>query len=305
MPVYGPDRRFMAMVGYLGGKFHIAGEKWYGSNIENPAKHNLPRSVLMVVLNDPDTCEPLVLMDGNLISAMRTGGVIGLGAKYLCLPGADTVGIVGAGVIAKTSLMAIAAGAPGIKKAKVFDLDPERAAGFCEEMGSKLGIEVSAVESLEETVDGADAVTTATSGPHPPVFRDEWFKPGSYFGLSADTEIEEKLWLNATLVADYWPMHLDLRHDRERLAPDIPWRPLHWPLHQLIMKDRIKDSDIVELGDVVAGKAVCRRSESERMILLTSGMITEDIAWGWQVYQQARQKGLGQRLKLWDRPYWI
>ena len=34
MPVYGPDRRFMAMVGYLGGKFHIAGEKWYGSNIE-------------------------------------------------------------------------------------------------------------------------------------------------------------------------------------------------------------------------------------------------------------------------------
>ncbi len=304
MPVYRPDRRFMAMVGYLGGEFHIVGEKWYGSNIENPTKHGLPRSVLMVVLNDPDTCAPLALMDGNLISAMRTGAVIGLGAKYLCRPGADTAGIIGAGVISKTSFMAIAAGMPGLKKVRVFDINQKRAEEFCEEMGSKLELDVRAVKSLEEAVTEADAVSTATAGHNPPVFRDEWFKPGSYFGLSADTEIEEKLWLNTTVVADYWPMHLDLRHDRERLAPDIPWRPLHWSLHQLITDDRIKDSDIVELSEIVAGKIPGRLSDNDRMILATGGMITEDIAWAWRVYQRAQEKGLGHNLKLWDQPYW-
>ena len=54
MPANGPDRRFMAMVAYLGGRFKVCGEKWYGSNIINPSR-GLPRSVLMVMLNDPDT----------------------------------------------------------------------------------------------------------------------------------------------------------------------------------------------------------------------------------------------------------
>jgi len=304
MPIAGPDRRFMALVGYLGGEFHIAGEKWYGSNIENPAKHSLPRSVLMIVLNDPDTCAPLVIMDGNLISAMRTGAVIGLGVKYLARSGADTAGIIGAGVISKTSLMALAAGMPDLKKVKLFDINPKRAQAFCEEMESKLGVDVYAVKSLEEAVDDADAVSTATAGSNPPVFKDEWFKPGSYFGLSADTQIEKKMWLNTTIVADYWPMHINIRHDREKLAQDISWRPLHWSLHQLIMNKEIKDSSIVELSEIVAGKISDRNSVNDRTIMATGGMITEDIAWAWRLYQKAREKGLGHSLKLWDQPYW-
>ena len=58
MPRNGPDRRFMAMVAYLGGRFNITGEKWYGSNKENLGK-GLPRSILMCMLNDPDTGRPL------------------------------------------------------------------------------------------------------------------------------------------------------------------------------------------------------------------------------------------------------
>ena len=48
MPVKGPDRRFMAMVSYLGGDYHMCGAKWYGSNKENP-KRGLPRSILLVL----------------------------------------------------------------------------------------------------------------------------------------------------------------------------------------------------------------------------------------------------------------
>ena len=54
MPKKGPDRRFMALVAYLGGRFHVCGEKWYGSNIANRDR-GLPRSILTTLLN-AETC---------------------------------------------------------------------------------------------------------------------------------------------------------------------------------------------------------------------------------------------------------
>ena len=92
MPVTGPDRRFMSLIAYLGGRFHVCGNKWYGSNIEN-RKRNLPRSIHTVTLNDPDTSEPLAIMSGNLISAMRTGAVPGVAAKYLAHKDAKVVSV--------------------------------------------------------------------------------------------------------------------------------------------------------------------------------------------------------------------
>ena len=61
MPKNADDRRFMAMPAYLGGKYQMAGMKWYGSNCENKAS-GLPRSILMMMLNDKDTGAPLALM---------------------------------------------------------------------------------------------------------------------------------------------------------------------------------------------------------------------------------------------------
>ena len=70
MPVAGPDRRYMALVGYVGGDYHMCGIKWYGSNRANVEK-GLPRSILLMGLNDADTGAPIAVMEGNLLSAMR------------------------------------------------------------------------------------------------------------------------------------------------------------------------------------------------------------------------------------------
>ena len=78
----GPDRRFMAMPAYLGGRFHIAGQKYYGSNSNN-TKLQLPRSILMVTLSDVDTGAPKAIMSANLLSAMRTGAMPAMAATYL------------------------------------------------------------------------------------------------------------------------------------------------------------------------------------------------------------------------------
>src|SRR5690625_1295101 len=98
MPVAGPDRRFMSMISYLGGRFHVIGNKWYGSKSEN-RKLKLPRSIHTMTFNDPDTSEPLVIKAGNLISAMRTGAVPGVAAKYLANKNAEVAGVIGTGVI--------------------------------------------------------------------------------------------------------------------------------------------------------------------------------------------------------------
>ena len=102
------DRRFMSMPAYLGGRFHMAGEKWYGSNGRNSAK-GLPRSILMVTLNDVETGQPLAYMSANLLSAMRTGAMPGLAAMHLAKADSKVLAFIGAGVVNKTSLMAILA----------------------------------------------------------------------------------------------------------------------------------------------------------------------------------------------------
>lgn len=118
MPVDGPDRRFMAMPAYLGGRFDMAGMKWYGSNAANKEK-GLPRSILMLILNDKDTGAPLAFMSANILSAYRTGAVPGVGFKYFAKEDAQTIGIVGPGVMSKTALAAAVAVRPTLKNVKV------------------------------------------------------------------------------------------------------------------------------------------------------------------------------------------
>ena len=96
----GPDRRFNAMPAYLGGRFQIAGQKWYGSNHEN-LKIGLPRSILMATLNDVDTGAPIAYMSANLLSAMRTGAMPAMAAGYLANKDSKVLSILGPGVINK------------------------------------------------------------------------------------------------------------------------------------------------------------------------------------------------------------
>ena len=105
MPKNADDRRFMAMPAYLGGKYQMAGMKWYGSNCENKAS-GLPRYILMMLLNDKDTGAPLALMSANLVSCYRTGAIPGVGAKYLAGKDSETVTIIGPGVMGRTCLLA-------------------------------------------------------------------------------------------------------------------------------------------------------------------------------------------------------
>lgn len=299
MPANGPDRRFMAMLAYLGGRFNVCGEKWYGSNIINP-KRGLPRSILLITLNDPDTCEPIALMSGNLISAMRTGCVPGVGVKYLARKGAKKCAVIGAGPIGKACLKGIKAAAPDLTDIIIYDWSVEVAEKFAAFAGAELGLATQIAQSAEEAIREGDIVSFACSSINPTTVKDEWLKAGSLCICTGGYQFEADAVLNNKLVFDNPTMH-QIWCDEEPMC-QLPDASVWFGLSRSGKIPPI--SEHTALGKIACGEAEGRRSEGEKIILATGGMPIEDVAWAYEIYQTAQKKGLGQMLKLWDEPHW-
>lgn len=307
MPANGPDRRFMAMVAYLGGRFHCAGEKWYGSNIINPSR-GLPRSVLMVMLNDVDTGEPIALMSGNLISAVRTGSVPGVGVRYLAKKSAEVCGVIGAGPIQKACFQGIMVDAKNVKKVMIFDINEEQAKKFGEWAKEEYGVEPVVCATTEECCSASDIISVAASRLKPVQIKDAWLKKGSLIIFTGAGEIEPSYYKNCKLYFDNARMH-DVYMEEGKAAADGPTgyykRTIGGPVFRLI--DNGELAPILEqasIGDIATGKVKGRENDDERICFITSGMPVEDVAWGYDVYTKAKEMGLGTKLKVWDSPHW-
>jgi ornithine cyclodeaminase len=306
MPVTGPDRRFMAMVGYLGGKYRICGEKWYGSNAAN-TNRGLPRSILTVILNDADTGAPFTIMSGNLISAMRTGAVPGVASRHLARPGAESVGLIGGGVINKACLMAIIAGTPTIKKAYLYDVLAEKGKLWAAEMSEKCGIDVQFVDSIQAAVQPADVISIATSGDAFPRIEGEWLKPGVLVTFTGDADVDPEVFANNTVIADNWKMHEAFFTDGMEHPDGLDAVAVVAPSYHFLLAvedGKYDKSKVRNLGPIINKEDPGRKSDDEIIMFLTGGMPLHDIAWGKTLYDQAVKKGLGTEYCFFDEAYW-
>ena len=302
MPEGGPDQRFLTMPAYLGGRFHACGNKWYGSNIHNPSKYGLPRSILLMTLNDAETARPLAIMEANLLSGMRTGAVIGLSARYLARKDSERLGVVAAGPISAFCTRAIAAALPSLKRISVYDIVPEKGAAFAERMSAELGVEAVSVGSLPEAVRGQDVVSASISGSGGPLIEDGWLKEGSLLTLSSRVRFEDSYLKSARIVADNWKMHQAYRDEGNAFPPGERLIP-HQRVHELIAEGALREDAVLELGRVAAGMIPPPDPASGRTVFLSNGMGVEDVAWACELHERAMSKGLGTRLTLWgDTP---
>lgn len=312
MPKDGPDRRFMAMPAYLGGKFDMAGMKWYGSNSENRAK-GLPRSILMLTLNDKDTGAPVAYMSANILSAYRTGAVPGVGYKYFAKEDSKVAGIVGPGVMSKTALAAIMSVRPKIETLKIkgrgrASLEKFIAAAKADYPSVK---EIYAVETIEEAVRGSDIVYVSTSTPTTgdtgvyPYIKEEWIKKGCVICTTAALRFDDDFVINrARTVADNISLY---EAWEEEYAPDA-YKTIPIPAvraEDLIAEGKMKKERIDDLGDVLLGKIPVHRDPDEIVIYSVGGMPVEDVAWGTVVYRNALEKSIGTKLNLWDAPQMV
>lgn len=277
--------RVNAMPAYVGGDFDVCGIKWISGFPQNPRKHNLPRGLGLLVINDAWTGVPLAIMDATLISAMRTGAVTGVGAKYLARPDSEVVALIGAGVQARTQLEALKAVLPGLRQARAYDLWPEASRAFAAEMGPQLGMEVTAVDSARAAVEGADVVVTVTVADEP-IVKDAWMKAGSLFvHVGSYQEEEEAVVAHSDMVVvDDWEAVL------HRETPILA---------RMFQAGRLTRAGIhANLGEIVLGQKPGRRSPQERIFFAPIGMGSEDVAVGSVIHRQARARGLGRCLPL-------
>jgi 2,3-diaminopropionate biosynthesis protein SbnB len=284
------DRRISMHPAYVGGDVQVAGIKWIPSNPENPIKRNMPRSNGITILNDPETGYPLAIMDGTVISAMRTGAVVGVGAKYLARSDAEVVGLIGAGVINHTQLMALHAALKHLRLAKLFDIAPQKAHAFAEKMGESLGLEIQVVDSAKAAIEGADVIAPATNANREDRYiQAEWIKEGAYL---------------ANLSVNDYTFGAVLACDKIVVDNKKQLKVTEAVLTDMVDEGLVNPDDIVEFGAIVNGKRPGRTDDDERIFFSPLGMGIEDLINAHRVYQEARRRGIGQELELWHEPHW-
>ena len=309
MPADGPDRRFMAMPAYLGGRFGTTGVKWYGSNLQNRNK-GLPRSIHLFVLNDTDTGAPLAVMSGNLLSAYRTGSIPGVAVKHLARKDAKVLGIVGPGVIGRVTTEAALSQQPGIERivAKgIDDADVQRYADYVKPRFPNIK-SVESVSSIEEVARESDIIiVTVTTDPAGrsgfPYFKQEWIKPGTLMLLPAAVRFDDEFITDPAtrLVVDSWALYEAWAEEYGIQAyEDIGIVGNHW--NYLIENGKLPAERVQEIADIATGAIPARQSDDEIILYSAGGMPIEDVAWATEVYHNAIEKGLGISLNLWESP---
>ena len=250
----------------------------------NPRK-GLPVIHALFLIMDGRDGRPLAVMDGEFLTALRTGAASGLATDLLARRGARTVAVIGAGVQGRTQLEAVCAVRP-IERAYAVDLDRDRAEAFAREMSDRLAIPVAAAEA-ERALPHCDVLCTATPATRP-VFSNERLEPGVHINAVGSyrpemCEIPEETVARALVVVDSRAACLAEAGD----------------LIQPIEAGLIDASHIhAEIGEVAAGTSEGRTSEEQITLFKSVGNAVQDLAAASRALGRAEQLGLGVEISL-------
>jgi N-[(2S)-2-amino-2-carboxyethyl]-L-glutamate dehydrogenase len=277
----------MAMPAYVGGSTRMAGLKWIPSVPRNPER-GLPRGIGVILLSDPETGLPVAFLDGTVVSAMRTGAVSGIAARALARDGARVLGLLGAGVQARTQLMALERTLPALEEIRLYDPAPGKADELAAARSD--GPSRRAVASAEEAVRGADVLVPATMAAEP-------FVPAA--GLGPGTLV---------LSVSSLDLAVDVIEAADLVvADDVDHETGHAsrPLARAEAAGVLDRQAVVTLGAILAGDHPGRTSEDDLIVVSPVGMGIEDVAWATHVFRRAEELGLGAEQRLWDEPVWL
>jgi ornithine cyclodeaminase len=211
-----------------------------------------------------------------------------VGAKHLANPDSRVAGLIGAGVIGRTMIMALTSAMSDLQEIRLFDLNRERAEGLAGEFKDQITVRV--VGSIQEAFADADIITTQTTA-RSPIVKDEWIPKGSYYAHMSANEAEDAAFLATDhLVVDNW-------------ATLKTWD--FFPPTQLVKAGKLRDEMVTDIGHIILGNKPGRDSREQRILFANLGMGCLDITIAERIYQNAKKLGLGQKLKLWEKPLWI
>lgn len=214
----------------------------------------------MILLFRPETGEPLVTMDGRLITEMRTAAVSAVATDTLARTDASVLAILGSGVQARSHLEALRV-VRKFREVRVWS--PRHAKEFCQRHG------VAAAASAEEAVRGADVIVVATAATAP-VLMGEWLSPGVHVNAVGATrpawrELDDEVLHKARI-------YVESREAAMKESGDI------------IAAGQI----YAEIGEVIAGSKNGRESEQQITLFKSVGVAVEDVAAASLVFRNAQ-----------------
>jgi ornithine cyclodeaminase len=249
---------------------------------------NLPVIHALVCMLDPETGQPMAIMDGTYLTALRTGAVSGAATDLLARPNSKVLVAIGAGAQGATQIAAVCAVRP-IERIIAVDRDEAMFTRLRETLARDWP---DVVDRLETTTDAAavreaDVICTATTS-RTPVFSDADVRPGTHINaVGAFTpemqELPAETVIRATIVVDAVDAALAEAGD------------FIIPLNQ----GRVERSKFErELGMVAAGTAAGRTSNDEITLFKSVGNAVQDVVVGRRAVDRARAEGVGTEIEL-------
>jgi alanine dehydrogenase len=258
-----------AMPGYADGVLETKLVSVFAGN------RDLPSHQATISVFDDETGEPIALMDGTEITAVRTGAASAVSTRALARPDARVLAVLGAGVQGRSHVEAVT---------RVRDFDEIRVASRSFEHAQALAGDVGGVaaESFQDAVRGADVVCACTDAGEP-VLSADWLAPGAHVtsvGASRDgPELDQGTVTAGLLVVE------------SRVA----FEPYPAGAHEL---QGLDPGSAAELGEVLAGTREGRTSPDQVTVYKSMGHAVEDAATAGLVYREARERGMGLEVEL-------
>jgi ornithine cyclodeaminase/alanine dehydrogenase-like protein (mu-crystallin family) len=225
------------------------------------AERSLVTHMATIFLVDPETGTPLAVMDGTLITEMRTAAVSAVATKLLAAPDAKVLAILGSGVQARSHVEALKL-VRRFEEIRVWSRTPAHAQGFAEEIDAK-------AMPPEAALRDADVVVTVTSS-KTPVLNGSWLKSGCHVNAVGACrpdwrELDDEAMANVVFV--------DSCQGAMKESGDV-----------ILPSAKI----YAEVGEALAGKVPARANETT--IFKSLGMAVEDIAAALLVYRSVGKR---------------
>lgn len=241
----------------------------------------------LVTLFQAESGDLVAIIEANYLGQMRTGAASGVATRVLARNDARTIGIIGTGLQARTQLEAIAQ-VRKIESVRAFGRDRARREQFAAEMAERLKVSVSAADSAEAAVRDVDIVITSTTSTTP-VLEGRWLKPGMHIN-AIGANFPNKRELDDEAVRRSHVIAADSRAQSKMEAGD---------LMRFFGEDDSRWSAVLELAEIVAGKAPGRTSPEQITLFRSNGIAIEDIVVAGHIYELARERGLGKQIAMW------
>jgi ornithine cyclodeaminase len=266
----------LVMPGIIGGEMNALATKIVSVYKKNPEKYKMPTVLAKIMVQDINTGDIVGIMDGSLITAMRTGAATGV------------LGIYSAGVQAKKQVSGVYWGLnEKLEKCIVYDLNRATAEEFKKELEHDLSIEIIIANSGNEILKQSDIIVAATTSTVP-LFSGNDIEPGvhiSSIGAHAPDarELDSKTIQRASLLT------AGLKEACLAEAGDyiIP-----------INEGLIKKEDIISIGDIILGNKKGRTSDKEITVFKSVGISAQDVAVAKLVYDRALSEKIGQDIEF-------